>query len=83
MKTFFLHLILVLDESSYIFHKITFSYKDLPLTCDEVFEKVVTHKDGNTFYKRHGVMGHYCKDLDGNDYIGYQEKLDFLLDDDS
>ena len=79
MKTFFLYLILVLDETSYIFHKIDFSYQNKPITCDEAFEKSVIHKEGNTYYKRFLVMGHHCEDLTGNNYIGYQEKLDWQL----
>ncbi len=83
MKTLFLVLMIALDETSYLFHRLPFSYSSdqEPITCDEFFESKVIFKDGNTFYKRFIVMAHHCEDQYGNYYIGYEEKLNWQLND--
>ena len=55
-----------------------------PESCEEQFEKVVTHKTIKdhgilTFYKGLAVGGHYCIDEKFNYYNGYEEKLNWEL----
>ena len=79
MKVFFLYLIIVVDSGSYYTEKIPFGFNLIHITCEEAFNKSVTFKLPNTFYKNKLVMGHYCKDEHGNYWNGYEEKLDYEL----
>ena len=78
MKVFFLYLLIVTHSQVY-WIKIPFGYTLRPITCDEAFRKVVTHEIPYTFYKGKVVGMHYCKDILGNYYWGYEEQLDYDL----
>ena len=79
MKVFFLYLIIVVDSGSYYTEKIPFGFNLIPITCEEAFYNSVTHKIPYTFYKKKVVGAHYCKDIWGNYYWGYEEQLDYDL----
>ena len=76
MKVFFLYL-LILTADGYYWIKVPFGFTLRPITCDEAFSKVVTHKIPFTFYKGKVVGMHTCKDIYGNYYWGYEEQLNY------
>ena len=78
MKVFFLY-ILIVTHSEIYWKKIPFAYTLRPITCEEAFYKSVTHKIPYTFYKGKVVGAHYCKDIFGNWYWGYEEQLNYDL----
>ena len=78
MKVFFLYLLIVTNSQVDVI-KIPFAYTLRPITCEEAFYKSVTFEIPLTFYKEKSVMGHYCKDILGNWYWGYEEQLNYDL----
>ena len=78
MKIFFLYLIIFANSEIYKI-KIPFGFNLIPITCEEAFNKSVTFKLPYTFYKKKVVGAHYCKDIWGNYYWGYEKQLDYDL----
>tara|TARA_Y100000296_G_scaffold60463_1_gene70084 strand:+ start:659 stop:925 length:267 start_codon:yes stop_codon:yes gene_type:complete len=86
MKLYFIVFLIIQSPTEYYFIKIPFSYcySCEPITCEEQFEKLVTHKiikgDGiYTLYKGRTVGSHFCINLSGFYYWGYEEKLNWEL----
>jgi len=77
MKVFFLYLLIVVNNETYYWEKITFGFTLLPFTCEEAFQREVTFKNSKVFYENKRVMGHYCQDEFGNYWNGNKEKLDY------
>tara|TARA_R100001594_G_scaffold31656_2_gene59014 strand:- start:2272 stop:2514 length:243 start_codon:yes stop_codon:yes gene_type:complete len=78
MKVFFLYLLIVTHTEVYLI-KVPFGYTLRPITCEDAFNKSVTFKIPFTFYKDKVVGAHYCKDIFGNWYWGYEEQLNYDL----
>ena len=66
MKVFFLYLLIVTNSQVNVI-KVPFAYTLRPITCEEAF------------YKGEVVGAHYCKDIFGNWYWGYEEQLNYDL----
>ena len=82
MKVFFLYLLIIVGDS-YAAVKIPIGFTLRPITCEEAFYNNVKLKEKNNItlitYKNYHVFGHYCKDLNNNYYIGYEEQLNYDL----
>ena len=88
MKVFFLYLLIIVGDS-YAAVKIPIGFTLRPITCEEAFYnnvKFVKNKNHKQYepltyaiYKNYHVFGHYCKDLNNNYYMGYEEQLNYDL----
>ena len=84
MKVFFLYLLIIVGDS-YAIVKIPIGFTLRPITCEEAFYNNVKLKEKNKHnityatYKNYHVFGHYCKDLNNNYYMGYEEQLNYDL----
>tara|TARA_Y100001970_G_scaffold184054_1_gene223840 strand:+ start:3830 stop:4117 length:288 start_codon:yes stop_codon:yes gene_type:complete len=92
IKVFFLYLLIIESSTSYYWVRIPIGFAIKPITCDEAFNKNVKivdnpkYTNGNNevwvllFYKeKYRVAGHFCADMFGNYYSGYEEKLNWEL----
>ena len=77
MKVFFLYLLIVTADS-YYWIKVPFGFTLRPITCEDAWNKTVKILP-NPKYKDKYVAGHYCMDIDGNYWNGYEKQLNYDL----